>query len=1009
MLWVILVMVGSTWLYWLGSVSHPCQHFAVLVPVPQPLTLPVSPRPSTRICPPHCCPPQLLLLLLVTVTLMPKVHPYGFRNCIEDVRASLRFRCIQRFLESPALAVSDLPPHAVSLNLSYNLMRCLQPSAFARLPRLLTLDLAYNHLETLSPGAFNGLGVLVMLNLSHNRLTTLAEGVFNSLGNLSSLWVQHNPLSTVSPGALLPLLNLRRLSLRGGQLNGLGAVAVAVQGLAQLEHLDLCENNLTTLGPGPPLPASLHTLQLCNNSLGDLAGGSPEMLWHVKILDLSYNSISQAEAFAQLQLRNISLLQLMGNPLDVFRLLDISDIQPRSLDFSGLVLGTHGLKKVCLRLQGPRALKRLRLQRNGLKVLQCNALASCPVLQELDLSWNRLQQVGCAGQLLGKKQQEELEVLTVEHNLLKKLPSCQGAQVLPRLYNISFRFNRILTVGFHAFAYAPALQVLQLNINSLVFLDRQALRGLHNLTELRLDNNLLTDLYNNSFIDLHSLRTLNLRNNRVSVLFPGVFQGLSELQTLDLGGNNLRHLASQSLQGLSKLRRLYLDRNRLLEVSSRVFAPVQATLGVLDLRANNLQYISQWLRQPPPFRYLSSLYDLKLQAQQPYGLKMLPHHFFQGLVELQWLSLSQNMLRAIPPDVFEDLGKLRSLTLADSSNGIHDLPEGIFRNLSNLQFLDLENVGLHSLTLEVFGNLSQLQVLRLARNELKTFNASVASRLSSLRYVDLRKCPLSCTCDNTWLQGWLNNSRVQVVYPYNYTCGSQHNAYVHSFDTRVCFLDLGLYLFAGTAPAVLLLLVVPLVYHRTYWRLRYHWYLLRCWVNQRWRREEKRYLYDSFVSYNSADESWVLQKLVPELERGAFRLCLHHRDFQPGRSIIDNIVDAVYNSRKTVCVMSRSYLRSEWCSLEVQLASYRLLDERRDILVLVLLEDVGDAELSAYHRMRRVLLRRTYLRWPLDPTAQPLFWARLKRALRWGEGGEEEEGESLGGGAGRPREGDKQV
>uniref|UniRef100_A0A669QUH7 TIR domain-containing protein n=2 Tax=Phasianus colchicus TaxID=9054 RepID=A0A669QUH7_PHACC len=965
-------------------------------------------RPSTGMCPFHCFPPQLLLLL-VTVTLMPMVHPYGFRNCIEDVRASLRFRCIQRFLESPALAVSDLPPHAISLNLSYNLMRCLQPSAFARLPQLHTLDLAHNQLETLSPGAFNGLGVLVVLDLSHNRLTTLAEGVFNSLSNLSSLWIQQNPLSTVSPGALLPLLNLRRLSLRGGQLNGLGVVAVAVQGLAQLEHLDLCENNLTTLGPGPPLPASLHTLQLCNNSLGELAGGSPEMLRHVKILDLSYNSISQAEAFTQLHLRNISLLHLMGNPLDVFRLLDISDIQPRSLDFSGLVLGAHGLKKACLSLQGPQPLQQLRLQRNGLKVLPCNALASCPVLRELDLSWNRLQQVGCAGKLLGKKQQEELEVLKVEHNLLKKLPSCQGAQVLPRLHNISFRFNRILTVGFRAFAYAPALQVLQLNINSLVLLDREALWGLHNLTELRLDNNLLTDLYNNSFTDLHSLRTLNLRNNRVSVLFPGVFQGLSELQTLDLGGNNLRHLAPQSLQGLSKLRRLYLDRNRLLEVSSRVFAPVQATLGVLDLRANNLQYISQWLHQPPPFRYLSSLYDLKLQAQQPYGLKMLPHHFFQGLVELQRLSLSQNMLRAIPPDVFEDLGKLQSLTLADSSNGIHDLPDGIFRNLSNLQFLDLENVGLHSLTLEVFGNLSQLQVLRLARNELKTFNASVASRLSSLRYLDLRKCPLSCTCDNTWLQGWLNNSRVQVVYPYNYTCGSQRNAYIHSFDTRVCFLDLGLYLFAGTAPAVLLLLVVPLVYHHAYWRLKYHWYLLRCWVNQRWRREEKRYLYDSFVSYNSADESWVLQKLVPELERGAFRLCLHHRDFQPGRSIIDNIVDAVYNSRKTVCVVSRSYLRSEWCSLEVQLASYRLLDERRDILVLVLLEDVGDAELSAYHRMRRVLLRRTYLRWPLNPTAQPLFWARLKRALRWGEGGEEEEEESSGGGTGRPREGDKQL
>ncbi|XP_021264187.1 toll-like receptor 13 isoform X2 [Numida meleagris] len=967
-------------------------------------------RPSTRMRPSHCCPPRLLLLLLlVTVTLMPAVHPYGFRNCIEDAWARWHFRCIQRFLESPAPAVSDLPPHAVALNLSHNIMRCLQPSAFARLPQLHTLDLAYNHLETLSAGAFSGLGVLAVLDLSHNQLTTLAEGAFSSLGNLSSLRVQHNPLRTVSPSALLPLVSLRRLSLRGGRLEGLGAVAAAVQGLAQLELLDLCENNLTTLGPGPALPASLATLQLCNNSLGELAGASPEMLWHVKILDLSYNNISQAEAFTPLDLRNISLLHLTGNPLDVFRLLNISDIRPRSLDFSGLALGARGVEKVCQRLQGPQALRRLRLQRSGLKALRCNALGLCPVLGELDLSWNRLQQVGCASRLLGKKQQEELEVLTVEHNLLKKLPSCLGAQVLPRLYNISFRFNRILTVGPHAFAYAPALQVLWLNINSLVWLDRQALRGLHNLTELRLDNNLLTDLYGSSFTDLGSLRTLNLRNNRVSVLFAGVFQGLSELQTLDLGGNNLRHLAAQSLQGLPRLHRLYLDRNRLLEVSSTVFAPVQATLGVLDLRANNLQYISQWLRQPPPFRYLSSLYDLKLQAQQPYGLKMLPHRFFQGLVRLQELSLSQNMLRAIPPDVFEDLGQLRFLTLADSSNGLHDLPDGIFRNLRNLQFLDLENVGLHSLTLEVFGNLSRLQMLHLARNELKTFNDSVASRLSSLRYLDLRKCPLSCTCDNTWLQGWLNNSRVQVVYPYNYTCGSQHNAYIHSFDTRVCFLDLGLYLFAGTAPTVLLLLLVPVVYHRAYWRLKYHWYLLRCWVNQRWRREEKSYLYDSFVSYNSADESWVLQQLVPELERGAFRLCLHHRDFQPGRSIIDNIVDAIYNSRKTVCVVSRSYLRSEWCSLEVQLASYRLLDERCDVLVLVLLEDVGDAELSAYHRMRRVLLRRTYLRWPSDPSAEPLFWARLKRALRWGEGGEEEEEEALGGGTGGTREGDKQT
>ncbi|XP_029814057.1 toll-like receptor 13 [Manacus vitellinus] len=123
----------------------------------------------------------------------------------------------------------------------------------------------------------------------------------------------------------------------------------------------------------------------------------------------------------------------------------------------------------------------------------------------------------------------------------------------------------------------------------------------------------------------------------------------------------------------------------------------------------------------------------------------------------------------------------------------------------------------------------------------------------------------------------------------------------------------------------------------------------------------------------------------------------------PGRAIVDNIVDAVYNSRRTVCVVSRGYLRSEWCSLEIQLASYRLFDELRDVLVLIFLEDIPEAELSAFHRMRRVLLRRTHLRWPSEPLARPLFWAKLRGALSGGDE-EEEDRERKRGTTGTPRE-----
>jgi toll-like receptor 13 len=70
------------------------------------------------------------------------------------------------------------------------------------------------------------------------------------------------------------------------------------------------------------------------------------------------------------------------------------------------------------------------------------------------------------------------------------------------------------------------------------------------------------------------------------------------------------------------------------------------------------------------------------------------------------------------------------------------------------------------------------------------------------------------------------------------------------------------------------------------------------------------YTYDAFVSYNESDRDLVYDHLVPHLESGAdLRLCLHHRDFAPGRTIFENIVDALENSRSCVIVLSKEYAK----------------------------------------------------------------------------------------------------
>ncbi|XP_039677833.1 toll-like receptor 4 [Perca fluviatilis] len=86
-----------------------------------------------------------------------------------------------------------------------------------------------------------------------------------------------------------------------------------------------------------------------------------------------------------------------------------------------------------------------------------------------------------------------------------------------------------------------------------------------------------------------------------------------------------------------------------------------------------------------------------------------------------------------------------------------------------------------------------------------------------------------------------------------------------------------------------------------------------------------------------------------------------------GKPIVQNITDAIYGIRKTICVISRHYLQSEWCSREIQMASYRLFDEQDDVLILLLMEDIPVGELSLYYRMRSLVKRRTYLSWPHDP------------------------------------------
>ncbi|CAL8303110.1 unnamed protein product [Arctogadus glacialis] len=232
------------------------------------------------------------------------------------------------------------------------------------------------------------------------------------------------------------------------------------------------------------------------------------------------------------------------------------------------------------------------------------------------------------------------------------------------------------------------------------------------------------------------------------------------------------------------------------------------------------------------------------------------------------------------------------------SNRISNLSSHSIQSMKQLRYLDLAEVldlsrnTLKNLDFLAQANLTSLRCLKLCENELTVIDHHIFQFLPALTYLDLSVNPLTCDCSNSGFLLWaLSSDQTQIVNVDQYVCTyplSERGTMFVDVDVHSCWMDASFLCYISTTGLVLLTLLTAFGHHFLHWRL---------------------------------DEAWVHGEMLPALEdeRG-WRLCLHHRDFQPGRSIMENITEAIYGSRKTICVISRHYLESEWCSREIQMA-----------------------------------------------------------------------------------------
>ncbi|KAJ2942416.1 hypothetical protein O0L34_g16021 [Tuta absoluta] len=135
--------------------------------------------------------------------------------------------------------------------------------------------------------------------------------------------------------------------------------------------------------------------------------------------------------------------------------------------------------------------------------------------------------------------------------------------------------------------------------------------------------------------------------------------------------------------------------------------------------------------------------------------------------------------------------------------------------------------------------------------------------------------------------------------------------------------------------------------------------------------------YDAFVSFSHKDEDFVTHNLLPGLEGDPynFKLCLHYRNWIAGELIPAQINQSIGNSKRTIVVLSKSFLDSLWGLLEFRTAHLSALKEGRTRLIIVVIDDILETR-NLDGELRSYLRTNTYVKW-----GDPWFWDKLRYAL----------------------------
>ena len=833
--------------------------------------------------------------------------------------------CSQRKLQS----VPPLPKNVTKLWLNHNKIANVSGTPFVNVTASLqVLNLIHNVIHTLESYVFKGLTQLRVLDLSYNQIVTLPDGLFNDLLQLRTLQMNTNRLEHIPNQALAPLISIEKIAMVSNYFRSV-QIGTAFQNFTRLHTFAITNSWLQPYKVD--LDGSFQYLKDCKflktlilhvQFKHPLPSNIFQHLSHLNALYLS--SIFEFEDFASL-----------GSPLQTL------DIYPLSLPSTITNDTLQPLSK------WNSTLSELRLKAGTLVRIEDKGFAWIPSLLNLDLSYNSLNYLSDSA-FNGLRL---LEVLNLAHNSLTTISyeTFQEFRNSKSLNHLDLSSNQLVAIEsdwrFLQRLITPSLKVFNIDGNYAVLLNTSVLASLENLTEVILK---IKDVIPSS--PVYSLRTLQLQaySTPYMTLSPYSFQtsictfapflerallpNILIRQFVDVIGNTCSHLIELDISGclaeyttqpsihVPKLTTLKMSNNKVTSLNQIIFIKSPPLLH-LDLSFNDLSNIGN------NFEYLlQNLLSLNLE-----GNKLTSIDGIRTLIFLRYLNLAQNQITYVPSDI-----RMNTTVIPGSDT-------------------------------------SQTAALDLSGN------------------------PFQCTCDIESFREWITIDNMVHLLPNRmYTCTTPDSQ--NGLSVTEVALDCRSHLagYIGTGLTCVLFMISLAIFVVKYrWHIKYKLFLLYNSQRIKWRNMDDHYdvdldenrpdgnLYDAYVSYNDncrQDIEWIINDLRPNMEDDyTLKLCIKDRDFIGGRDIADEICQNIQKSRKTLLILTPRFVESEWCHFEMKMAQMRLFDENRDVIILVLLEEIPDTLLTI--SLRQLFRDKEMLKFPHDNLGQHLFWRRLKAEI----------------------------